>query len=70
VWLLAIAVTAAVFATGGRVTSPAIHAFVDGAKRNQQAALNAAARRIRLGFRLELAGITAVLVLMSVLRSL
>jgi hypothetical protein len=73
VWLTAILAAVAVFATGGRVTSPAARALRDDdslwvatseAKGSRTAD---AIARLRLGFRVELAGITVILGLMILL---
>ena len=55
-----------VFATGGRVTSPAARALRDDDGESDAAVKNLLAR-IRLGFRIELAGITAILATMVLL---
>lgn len=73
VWLGAIVIAVAVFATGGRLTSPAARAIRDDDTIGGQSSDGHAAnllRRVRLGFRLELAGITTILGLMIVLSRL
>jgi hypothetical protein len=77
VWLAAIAVTVAVFAVGGLVTSPAVRRLVgDDALWTVPTAQRAPAghdntvRRLRLGFALELSGIVLVLALMVILSTL
>jgi uncharacterized membrane protein len=76
VWLTAILVALAVFATGGRVTSPAARALRDDdavwvatpeAERSRAAD---AIARLLLGFRVEFAGISLILGLMILLPSL
>jgi uncharacterized membrane protein len=75
VWLLSIIIVAMVFATGGRVTGPAIHRLAQdddlwhgpSATARRREVLS---RRLVLGFRVELAGILVVLALMVVLRHL
>jgi uncharacterized membrane protein len=70
VWLAAILVAVGVFAVGGRVTSPAARALRDD---DEAWAGGAGARagslltRVRLGFRLELTGITVILAFMAIL---
>jgi hypothetical protein len=73
VWLAAIVIAVAVFATGGRVTSPAARALRDDDTLWGPGSDGRAANlleRVRLGFKLELAGITTILALMIVLRML
>lgn len=77
VWLAAIAVTVAIFAVGGLVTSPAARRLAgDDALWAVPTEEGAAARRadtvrrLRLGFALELSGIVFVLALMVVLSTL
>lgn len=65
VWLASVIVAMLVFATGGRVTSPAARAL-----RDDESATAQAFDRMRLGFRLELAGISIILGLMVVLARL
>lgn len=69
VWLASIAVAMAVFAVGGRVTSPAARALRDddGLWAAAPADRAVVLARLRTGFRMELLGITTVLVLMTVL---
>lgn len=71
VWLASVVVAMAVFAIGGRVTSPAARSLRDD---DQVWAMGPAAPalfdRLRLGFRLELLGITTILALMVVLARL
>jgi hypothetical protein len=69
-WLAAIAVAVGVFAVGGRITSPAARALRDddaawagGASAPAAALLS----RLRLGFGLELAGITVIIAIMALL---
>jgi hypothetical protein len=73
VWTGAILVALAIFAVGGGITSPAARALRDddaiwtdasGASESRRAE---ALARLQLGFRLELAGIAGILVLMSLL---
>jgi peptidoglycan/LPS O-acetylase OafA/YrhL len=70
-WLASVLVALAVFAIGGRVTGPAAKALRDDDRLwAVGAGATAAARlfeRVRLGFRLELLGITTVLALMVLL---
>ena len=73
-WLAAIVVTLFVFAVGGRVTSPAMSALIQDdalwAVNGTAQAHEARARtfgRMRLGFRLELVGLSVILALMVVL---
>jgi uncharacterized membrane protein len=70
IWLASILVALAVFAIGGRVTSPAARAlrdddrvWADASGPTHAALLD----RLRLGFRLELLGITTILALMVLL---
>ena len=69
VWLASIGVAVAVFAVGGRVTSPAARALRDeerlwaGPPTDRSPFL----ARLRNGFRVELVGITTILVLMTLL---
>jgi putative copper export protein len=72
VWLLSIALTVAVFAVGGRLTSPAARRLRDEDSIWQSAEGGAAALldRLRLGFRLELTGIATILALMVLLPNL
>jgi hypothetical protein len=73
VWLGAIVIALGVFATGGRVTSPAARAIRDDVTASSQGSderLATLLSRVRFGFRLELTGITAILVLMVVLTRL
>ena len=73
VWIGAILVALAVFAVGGGITSPAARALrdvdaiwtdADGASGSRREEVLA---RLQLGFRLELAGISVILVLMTLL---
>ena len=74
VWLLAIALTVAVFATAGMVTSRGMRTLIrddDVWVETQGTAgegYRSAASRVRLGFRLELLGLLGLLGLMTVLR--
>ena len=69
VWLASILVAIAVFAVGGRVTSPAARSLAAaGAERRTSGGWRSCP--LRLGFRLELAGITTILVLMVALSRL
>ena len=61
VWLASIAIAVAVFATGGRVTSPAARALAAGSSGDT------VLQQLRAGFRAELGGILAILALMVVL---
>jgi uncharacterized membrane protein len=74
VWLASVVVAILVFATGGRVTSPAARALRDDdGIRGGGSDDTVAARtfgRLRFGFRLELAGISIILGLMVVLARL
>lgn len=76
VWLLSLAVVAAVFVTGGRVTGPAIHRLArdDDAWSGEPATATrlreTLSRRLVIGFRVELGGILVVLGLMVLLGSL
>ena len=73
VWVGAILVALAVFAVGGRVTSPAARtlreddAIWTDASGSSESRRAEALARLRLGFRLELAGIAVILVLMTLL---
>jgi uncharacterized membrane protein len=72
VWLTAILVAVAVFATGGRVTSPAARTLRDDdsvwvATVEERSRAADAFSRLRLGFAVELAGITVILGLMILL---
>jgi uncharacterized membrane protein len=69
VWLASIGVAVAVFAVGGRVTSPAARALRDEEPpwAGPPADRGRLLARLRTGFRLELLGITIVLLLMTVL---
>ena len=70
IWLASVGVAVAVFAIGGRVTSPAAHALRDDDRAWAEGSGGAAGRildRLRLGFRLELLGITTILALMVLL---
>jgi len=69
VWLASIVVAIAVFATGGRITSPAARAIRDdnAAWSNGGGVAARLLGRLRLGFRLELTGITIILGLMAIL---
>jgi hypothetical protein len=74
VWLAAIAVTVAIFAAGGLITSPAARRLAGEdalwavpAEEEAAAERADAARRLRLGFALELSGIVLLLALMVVL---
>ena len=69
VWLASIGVAIAVFAVGGRITSPAARRLQDddGVWDGGGAARGALLDRLQLGFRIELAGITTILILMTVL---
>jgi uncharacterized membrane protein len=70
VWLAAILVALAVFAVGGRVTSPAALSLRDDDTAWTAGAGPTAARlldRLAFGFRLELTGITAIIALMALL---
>jgi hypothetical protein len=70
-WLGAILLALVVFAIGGRVTSPAARALRDDdeiwADAPEPTAPHAAFARLRLGFRLEFAGIAGILVLMALM---
>lgn len=76
VWLLSMAIVAAVFVTGGRVTGPAIHRLAqeDDAWNGDSATATrlreSLSRRLVIGFRVELGGILVVLGLMVLLGSL
>jgi uncharacterized membrane protein len=65
VWLLSIGIAVVVFGVGGRVTSPAARAVRAGsaAADGERALL----LKLRTGFRIELAGIVAILALMILL---
>lgn len=73
-WLAAIAVTLFVFAVGGRLTSPAMSALirddalwvVDATTQTDEARAGTFGR-MRIGFRLELVGLSVILALMVVL---
>ncbi|HEX5148659.1 MAG TPA: hypothetical protein VFW02_06220 [Candidatus Limnocylindrales bacterium] len=73
IWLASVLVALAVFATGARLTSPAARALRDDDRVwmvGSPASAAHAARllsRLRLGFRLELLGIAAILALMVLL---
>jgi uncharacterized membrane protein len=70
VWLAAILVALVVFAVGGRVTSPAARALRDddeGWVGGAGARAGSLLTRVRLGFRLELTGISVILSLMAIL---
>ncbi len=69
VWLASVGVAIAVFAVGGRITSPAARRLRDddGVWDGDVAARVALLDRLRLGFRVELAGITTILILMTLL---
>jgi hypothetical protein len=69
VWAASIAMAFVVFATGGRVTSPAARALRDN-DRASDAVVVRLVGRIRVGFRIELAGITAILASMVLLPTL
>jgi uncharacterized membrane protein len=70
-WLGAVLLALVVFAIGGRVTSPAARALRDHDEiwddAPEPTAPRAAFARLRLGFRLELAGIAGILVLMALM---
>jgi uncharacterized membrane protein len=75
VWIAAVLITAAVFVVGARVTSPAARTLLDddsvwspSAQGPPSDSRAPAIDRVRFGFRLELIGILAVLVLMPNLR--
>lgn len=75
VWILSIVVVALVFATGGRLTGPAMRRLTqeDELWDSSAAAVrqrDALSRRLVIGFRVELAGIVGVLGLMVILRYL
>lgn len=73
VWLGAIVIALAVFATGARVTSPAARAIRDADTspgQDSDRSLATLLSRVRFGFRLELTGITTMLVLMVVMARL
>ena len=69
VWIASIGVALAVFAVGGRITSPAARRLRDddGVWEGDSAAPAPLLARVRAGFRAELAGITTILVLMTAL---
>ena len=70
VWLASVVLAMLVFATGGRITGPAARSLRDDDAVWTDTAAPVAARLFepfRLGFRLELAGLSAVLVLMVAL---
>lgn len=73
IWLASVLVAVAIFATGGRLTSPAARALRDDDRVWTEESAASAARaarllsRLRLGFRLELLGIAAILALMVLL---
>jgi putative copper export protein len=73
-WLGAVLVALVVFAIGGGVTSPAARALRDDdeiwADARGPAAPRAAFARLRLGFRLELAGIAGIVGLMALMPTL
>lgn len=73
-WLAAIAVTLFVFAVGGRLTSPAMSALIRddelwavGSATPAEEARAGTFGRLRVGFRLELVGLSVILALMVVL---
>jgi hypothetical protein len=72
VWLASIGVTIAVFAVGGRITSPAARRLRDddGVWDGDSAARAPLLARVRAVFRAELVGITTILVLMTLLTRL
>jgi uncharacterized membrane protein len=72
VWIASIGVAIAVFAVGGRITSPAARRLGhdDGVWDAGTAARGPLLDRVRIGFRAELLGITTILVLMTVLARL
>jgi uncharacterized membrane protein len=65
VWLLSIAIAVVVFGVGGRVTSPAARAVRAGSPAADDG--RALLSKLRTGFRIELAGIVAILGLMILL---
>ena len=69
VWLASIGLAIVVFVVGGRLTSPAARALGDDAPADDDPGRRHAEHlsRLRTGFRIELAGITAILVLMAAL---
>jgi hypothetical protein len=69
VWAASIAIAVVVFATGGRVTSPAARALRDD-DRASEATVTSLLGRIRVGFRIELVGITTILATMVLLPTL
>lgn len=74
VWLASIAVTLIVFGTGARLTGPAARSLAQASGishgQSSTAGDEMLARRLVIGFRIELAGILVVLGLMVVLRYL
>jgi len=75
VWLASVIVAIAVFATGGRLTSPAARTLRDddavwSGGAGNSSAVDGLFGRMRLGFRIELVGISTILVLMVVLARL
>lgn len=72
VWIASIGVAIAVFAVGGRITSPAARRLRDdvGAWDDDSTIRARLLDRVRIGFRVELVGITIILVLMTVLARL
>lgn len=72
VWIASIGVAIAVFAIGGRITSPAARRLRDdeGVWDASPAARGPFLARVRAGFRAELVGITIILILMTVLTRL
>jgi len=69
VWIASIVVAIAVFAIGGRVTSPAARRLRDddGVWDDGSATPASLLGRVRVGFRAELVGITTILILMTAL---
>ena len=72
VWIASIIVAIAVFAVGGRITSPAARRLRDDDRvwDGDPAARVPLLDRVRVGFRAELVGISTILVLMTVLTRL
>jgi uncharacterized membrane protein len=69
VWLASIVIATFVFATGGRVTSPAARRIRDDGGASNADVANLLAR-VRVGFRIELAGIATILAAMVLLARL
>jgi hypothetical protein len=66
VWVASIIVALVVFAAGGAVTSPAARALRDG-DGSSDADIASLLARVRIGFRIEVAGIATILALMVLL---